>query len=315
MCTANLWFAYVPNFVGWLDFAGPWPENWPILQSDRAKTLETAQQNLLNAESHKVRGTGHSLLVAKDPMQTSRKVRPKALLSYLFLVLFAAAVLDQLLVISHMLPRIRDAGNNELLHSSFAELREREGIPGLLGPGTRGLEHDYPEQSRLPLSEFPQLLRQLLILVEDPSFYSHPGIEFRAIRRALEINASRGELVYGGSTITQQLSRNLALSPERSLRRKYYELIAALYLEAIFTKDEILELYLNIVELGPGIYGFAAAARHFYDRRVSDLNPEQIIRLLSLMPAPLATSPDKLKDVPVLQARYHYLRQIWIQAR
>jgi len=128
----------------------------------------------------------------------------------------------------------------------------------------------------LPLDEIPLYLRQATIATEDANFYSNPGVDFRAILRALIINLRGGEVISGGSTITQQLARNLLLSPEervqRTLTRKLRESILAWRLARTYTKYEILALYLNESYYGNLAYGVEAAAQAYFGKSASELD-------------------------------------------
>lgn len=156
----------------------------------------------------------------------------------------------------------------------------------------------------LPLNETPPFARDLVVLVEDSRFYVHHGIDFSSIRLALRVNAGKGRIVYGGSTITQQLARSLFLWPGKSYLRKYMEMLLAFEEEIFLGKERILELYLDCAEWGPGIYGMQRAAQFFYGRDVSELTHEQLIRLVTILPSPRRTPPGSADTDPLLSVRY-----------
>jgi len=129
-------------------------------------------------------------------------------------------------------------------------------------------------------------LKQAVIAAEDAAFVKHNGFDWQGIKNALEKNISRGRIAAGGSTISQQLAKNLLLSNERSLIRKAEEAIITIMIEATFSKRQILEFYLNYAEWGNGIYGAEAAARHRYGISAAQLSPWQAARLAAILPNP-----------------------------
>ncbi len=145
---------------------------------------------------------------------------------------------------------------------------------------------DYIAYKDIPLS-----MIQAVIATEDRHFFDHFGIDITGILRAMVINISAGKVVQGGSTITQQLAKNIFLTPERSYKRKFQELILAFWLERKFTKEEILEMYLNRVYLGAGNYGIDAAARSYFSKKATKLNIQEAAILAGLLKAPSRFSP------------------------
>ncbi len=139
----------------------------------------------------------------------------------------------------------------------------------------------------IPLAEVPPLFLRALLLGEDAGFYTHRGIDLREMPAALVTDWSRGGAVRGASTITQQLAKNLFLSHEKHVGRKLQELPLALLLEAALGKDRILEIYLNIIEWGPDLFGLRPAARAYFGREPRDLTPTQMAFLVSLIPGPV----------------------------
>lgn len=133
-------------------------------------------------------------------------------------------------------------------------------------------------------------LKKAVLVAEDLSFFNHTGFDTHEIRIAAR-EAIQGKRVRGASTITQQLAKNLWLSPSRSPDRKIREIILARQLERHLSKRRILEIYLNVVEFGPGIYGADAAARHYFDIPAADLSPEQAARLAASLPRPSQWHP------------------------
>ncbi len=150
-------------------------------------------------------------------------------------------------------------------------------------------------QRPVPLDEIPPALRQATIAIEDSSFYQNPGVDLRGILRALWTNLRSGEVVAGGSTITQQLARNFLLDPEfareRSLERKLREAVLALKLSTTLSKDEILGLYLNQTYYGGLSYGVEAAARHVFGKPARDLDLAECALLAGLPQAPALHDP------------------------
>jgi monofunctional glycosyltransferase len=130
-------------------------------------------------------------------------------------------------------------------------------------------------------------LKRAVIVAEDAKFSDHDGFDWEGIQKALEKNRRRGKVVAGGSTISQQLAKNLFLSGEKSLWRKGQEAIITWMLELLLDKERILEIYLNIAEWGNGVFGAEAAARHYYNVSAASLNTEQAARLAAMLPRPL----------------------------
>ena len=150
----------------------------------------------------------------------------------------------------------------------------------------RKAEPDY-----LRLDQLPARQTELLVRQEDCHFYTHPGYDIEGIRYAWEKNRREGQIIVGGSTITQQLAKNLYLRFTRSYFRKLTELLIALRLERALGKDRILEMYVNIIYFGNGTYGISEAARFYFDRSARDLTLNQMV-MLSIMPsAPTMANP------------------------
>ncbi len=141
------------------------------------------------------------------------------------------------------------------------------------------------------LREMSPFIPQAVIAIEDRRFYSHYGVDPIGLGRAVFTNITKGRAVQGGSTITQQLAKNLFLSPDRTLERKVQEVMLALWLEHTYTKDQILEMYLNRVYLGSGAYGVDAASRRYFDKSAKDVNLTEAATLAGLLKAPSRLSP------------------------
>src|SRR5919198_286938 len=150
----------------------------------------------------------------------------------------------------------------------------------------------------VPLAHIPQSLRDAVIATEDRRFYSHFGIDPIGVARAVYQNYRRGRIVEGGSTITQQLTKVLILTPDKSLERKLKEALLALQLERRYSKDRILEMYLNQVYFGNGAYGVEAAARTYFGKSVGELSVRDAALLAGLPPPPSSFPPFDHGDAP-----------------
>ncbi len=142
-----------------------------------------------------------------------------------------------------------------------------------------------------PLSSISRYLVQAVVVSEDDKFWAHKGFDFEAMKTALEKDIKKKTYRYGGSTITQQLAKNLFLSPSKSPIRKLREFILAWRLERKLPKERILELYLNVVEWGDGLFGAEAASQHYYGKPASDLSPREAARLAVVLPSPRRYDP------------------------
>jgi monofunctional biosynthetic peptidoglycan transglycosylase len=142
------------------------------------------------------------------------------------------------------------------------------------------------QQDWVPLSRISENLRAAVITSEDARFVEHEGVDWDAIEKAYQNNKKTGKKIKGGSTITQQLAKNLFLSGERSYLRKGQELVITYMLEFWLDKARILELYLNVVEWGNGVFGADAAAEHYYGIPAARLSVEQSARLAAMLPNP-----------------------------
>lgn len=145
----------------------------------------------------------------------------------------------------------------------------------------------------ISINDVPAHLPQAFIAIEDRRFYGHFGIDPIGIARALVTNVMTGATVQGGSTITQQLAKNLFLTQERTAARKFQEAILALWLERHYSKDELLELYMNRVYFGAGAYGVEAAARRYFDKTASELTLAESAMLAGLVQAPSRLAPTR----------------------
>jgi monofunctional glycosyltransferase len=154
----------------------------------------------------------------------------------------------------------------------------------------------------VPLSRISPHVQRAVIAAEDASFFIHEGFDWEGIKDAAIHNLEAGELKRGGSTITQQLAKNLYLSSERSLLRKAREALITRSLEHHLTKARILELYLNVAEWGRGIYGVEAAARHHFGKPAFDLTPEEAAWLAAMLPSPQRYDP--LRKTTALARRH-----------
>jgi len=164
----------------------------------------------------------------------------------------------------------------------------------------------------VPLSRISPHLRHAVVAAEDASFFTHEGFDWEGIRDAALYNLEAGEMKRGGSTITQQLAKNLYLSSERSFLRKAREALIARALEQHLTKKRILELYLNVAEWGKGVYGAEAAARHHFGKSSRDLTAEEAAWLAAMLPSPRRYDP--LRKTTFLTRRHERILK-WVNRR
>lgn len=146
------------------------------------------------------------------------------------------------------------------------------------------------------IRKLPDHLINGVLAVEDRTFYRHWGVEFRSLLRALIVDLKRGGLAQGGSTITQQLARNMFLSLDKQIPRKVKEMMLAVKIEQNYSKDEILEMYLDKVSLGAGVFGVEAAAQRYFDKDAADLSIEESALIIGLLQLPYAYSPYRFPE-------------------
>ncbi len=153
----------------------------------------------------------------------------------------------------------------------------------------------------VPYERISANLKRAVVAAEDAKFSEHEGFDWEGIQKALEKNQKKGKIVAGGSTISQQLAKNLFLSADKTPWRKAQEAVITLMLETVMDKRRILEIYLNVVEWGGGVFGAEAAARHYYGISAAQLSAEQAARLAVLLPNPRKFG--RLPNSPYLAAR------------
>lgn len=174
---------------------------------------------------------------------------------------------------------------------AFTSVQVQRWIESLLSP------QPYTKQYRfVSLGGISSHLAHAAVASEDARFYDHGGVDWRELDALLDKAKDRGQLSRGGSTITQQLVKNLFLTTHRSLVRKALEFTLTPLAEMILTKERILELYLNVVEWGPGVYGAEAAAQFHYGIPAHRLTREQAARLVACLPAPLERRPQEMHE-------------------
>jgi monofunctional biosynthetic peptidoglycan transglycosylase len=204
------------------------------------------------------------------------------------LLVSLAAALGAAVVFWATLPDVRPLATTWPATTSFMERRKAE--------FARRGESTRLEWTPVPLSRIAPDLQRAVIVAEDARFWEHQGVDWEAVRGALEKNWEKGKLKVGGSTITQQLAKNLYLSPARTPWRKLRELVIARRLERELSKKRILELYLNVIEFGPRTFGVEAAAQRFLGGPARDLTREQAATLAAVIPSPRLFDPLRHPD-------------------
>lgn len=166
-----------------------------------------------------------------------------------------------------------DPGTTRFMEIRLAELRQKDPQAQL-------------RKQWVPYAKISPHLKRAIIASEDAKFVDHEGFDWEGIQKAIEKNQKRGKVVAGGSTISQQLAKNLFLSPAKTPWRKAEEAVITLMLETLWGKQRIFEVYLNVIEWGNGVFGAEAAARHYYGISAAQLGPEQSARLAGMVPNP-----------------------------
>jgi monofunctional biosynthetic peptidoglycan transglycosylase len=221
------------------------------------------------------------------------------------------------------LPDVRPLRAANPASTAFMRLRAREAHDQ-----GKAVEMD---QRWVPYARISQNLKRAVIVTEDSAYWQHDGVDYEQLRESMETNWERGEFARGASTITQQLAKNLYLTPDKNPLRKLKELLITRRLEVELSKQRILEIYLNVIEWGDGVWGAEAAARRYFHKPAADLTPpeaallagaianphimdpghpsarlrrrqQMIIRRMGAVTPPAATepSPEAVPDVPVL---------------
>ena len=180
-------------------------------------------------------------------------------------------------------PDVRALKSDNPQSTAFMDLRAREARAKGEEPRRNQRWVAYRRMS-------PQLVRAVLV-TEDSAFWKHDGLDYQQIKESLEVNLERGEFARGASTITQQLAKNLYLSPSKNPLRKLRELIIARRLEAELPKQRILEIYLNVIEWGEGIYGAEAAARTYFGKPAAQLSSSESALLAAAIANPRVMNP------------------------
>jgi monofunctional biosynthetic peptidoglycan transglycosylase len=179
--------------------------------------------------------------------------------------------------------------------TSFMKYREKEWAEKRSSPRI--------QQAWVSLGRISPYLVKAVLIAEDDKFWKHEGFDYESIQKAIEKDLQAGRFKFGGSTISQQLARNLYLSPEKSLLRKAAEAVLTWKMERTLPKKRILEIYLNVAEWGEGIFGAEAAARHHFGKSARDLSPQEAARLAAVLPNPRKYNPAGEQKYVVNRAR------------
>ncbi len=179
-------------------------------------------------------------------------------------------------------------GATAFMHARLERLREKN--------PTTVLQHQWITYNRIAVS-----LKRAIVAAEDAKFLDHEGFDWDGIQKAYEKNRKQGKIVSGGSTISQQLAKNLFLSGERTWWRKAQEAAITVMIETVMSKRRILEIYLNVIEWGNGVFGAEAAALSHFDTHAANLSAEQSAQLAAMVPSPRRYS--RGSETPYLQKR------------
>lgn len=217
---------------------------------------------------------------AGTPGKRRRWLRALAALAEIGIILLGVGAL----ALWCSIPSTKSLADHNPTTTAFIDLRRAQAVG-------EGRTFDLKWKWR-PIGKISRYLRAAIIYAEDYNFYRHDGVDWDALEEALEANLDSGSLSIGGSTITQQLAKNLYLSPSRSMVRKLREMLIAFSLEDSLSKQRILELYLNVVEWGDGVFGAEAAARHWFGHSAQTLGPAEAVRLAIALPNPITRAPN-----------------------
>jgi len=199
---------------------------------------------------------------------------PRSLFWRSMMVLCALLVLYQLWLFAHICWWVKfDPASSSFMEDRLEVMQDRN-------PDAE-LKHKW-----VPYGNISNHLKRALIAAEDARFVDHEGFDWEGIAKAYQKNMKKGRVVAGGSTISQQLAKNLFLSTKRTPWRKGEGVLITLMLESVMDKRRIFEIYLNVIEWGDGVFGAEAAARHYFGVRASRLSPEQAARLAAMVPNP-----------------------------
>jgi monofunctional glycosyltransferase len=212
--------------------------------------------------------------------------------------IFAVVLLYQLWLFAHILWwKSNNPSSTAFMEARLDAMREKDPKAGL-------------RQQWVPYDKISVHLKRALVVSEDDTFVDHEGFNWEAMQKALEKNQKKGKVVAGGSTISQQLAKNLFLSGSRSFLRKGQEAVITLMLEHTMDKRRIFEIYLNVIEWGEGVFGAEAAARHYFGVSAAQLNREQAAKLAAMVPRPRfydrnRNAPWLLKKTDIILSRMH----------
>ena len=215
-----------------------------------------------------------------------------------FLPLSVLAVISLFLAYFILMPPVSKLKKENPGKTSLMEYREREWK-------AKGKRYRI-NQVWVPLSRISPYLVKAVLIAEDDKFWRHEGFDYEAIQKAIEKDLRAKKFKLGGSTISQQLAKNLYLSPSKNPLRKIAEALITWKMERVLPKRRILEIYLNVVEWGEGIFGIEAASRHYYGKSASQLSPEEASRLAAVLPNPRKFNPTGEQRYVVSRANLIY---------
>lgn len=162
----------------------------------------------------------------------------------------------------------------------------------------------------IDLQNIPELLQRTVIVSEDAAFWSHEGVDWYELKQSIRQKLEEGKRLRGASTISQQTAKNLYLNPNRNIYRKFQEFLITRDLESHLSKERILELYLNYIEFGEGIFGVKSAALYYFGKTPAQLNLSEMIRLTAIIPAPLLLHP-RIASAELRWRSYEILRRLY----
>lgn len=214
----------------------------------------------------------------------------------LFIIRIAALIL--LGASLFFFPDISKLKKENPVKTSFMKYREREAKE-------KGQRYRIRQQW-VPLKRISPYLVKAVLIAEDDKFWRHEGFDYEAIQKAIEKDIKERKFKLGGSTISQQLVKNLYLSPSKNPLRKIVEAAITWRMERVLSKKRILELYLNVIEWGDGIFGAEAASRHYFGKSASDLTPDEAARMAAVLPNPRRYNPAGEQKYVVNRSRLIY---------